>query len=197
MKLRPVYGKKTEMTRLLALLFLASCWTMPPIYKPPTDAAPRPDAQPVVVDAAPAELDSSVDASPAPMDATHVVGAFALGVTTPTGVNCSPGGARIDAMQVQLLINAGGCVPTTLHIEFFGDITTTCDRPTVIQCIEPGTRIIGDMLPLGAYHLLVDGLRAGRVCWSGDASIGVQAGGVPAEQSLTLLDEPGTCGDMP
>ena len=141
---------------------------------------------------------SGVDATPPSDGPTHVVGSFALNVNTTNGpTNCSPAGARIDTMQIALFVNAGPCVVTTVRVETFGEVALRCNgTPAVIQCIEPADRIIGSDLPLGAYHLIVDGIRNGHVCWSGDASIGIQEG-VPSEQALTLLPQPGLCGDVP
>ena len=137
-----------------------------------------------------------VDASDIPDSPTHVTGSFALSVRTSHDTNCSPGGARIDTMELGLQDGIGACVPTTVQIEGLGEFALLCGQVNSVPCFEPTSRIISGPLDPGGYHLQVDGLRGSSLCWRGDASIGVTEG-TPDEHTLFLLASPDTCVGVP
>jgi len=157
---------------------------------------PRPTSPPTAphdaaADAIPYDA-SQADATLPPDGPTHVVGAFALTISTGKTSNCELSGADIGMMLLSLKDGAGNCIITTLHVKNVGDVKTRCNPsvPAPVQCLELSNTIISDTnLELGGYHLTVDGLIDGSTCWRGDASIGVVQG-TPSEQQLVLLKLP-------
>lgn len=164
-----------------------------PVTPAPGDALPPPDAVVLPGDAP----QDAPDAPPLPNDASgHGDGSFAVGITVgATTTNCARAGADITQFDVHLENGAGTCVPVTFRLvggaADGGLARSTCPgspvvTPAVFSCFEPDT-LVTATVPSGGYHLVVDAWVGDRVCWRGDASLGV--GETPDEQTLTLLHQ--------
>lgn len=150
----------------------------------PGDSVRLPDAPP------------ATDAPVAPDGSGHVNGSFAVDVNTGGAQsNCGRTGADLVEIRVSLVDSAGSCTPTSFRLlsSVGGQVTevrSACpSTPASFSCFERDARLSAQGLVVGGYHLLVDGVVAGRVCWKGDASLGVTE--TPDEQSLTLLRQAG------
>jgi hypothetical protein len=147
-----------------------------------------------------AEVDALLlDAEPdAPPDAAptlpHVNGSFAIGVNTDFPSNCGFDAEDVSSFQLSLFDSTGACIPTTFHLmngtQEVAIAHSSCPlAPGILMCFDSPLFVLAQDLPVGGYHLLVEGFTVFGKCWIGDASIGVTE--TPSEQSLTLLRQPG------
>lgn len=184
----------TKLMLILAVILLTGCQpgacksTPPPS---PGEAGVTRDAPPDV-EAPPADA-AETDARALSDAEGHQGGSFAVGIQTGPGLNCGPVGAGISEFRVSLGDSSGSCIPAQFSLVGgtpIPDQRSACpSTPAVFPCFEVATKVSASDLTPGGYHLVVEGVVSGRVCWKGDASLGVSD--TPDEHTLTLLKQEG------
>jgi hypothetical protein len=174
--------------------FSCTCSSSAPA--PQRDAGIHLDAEPP--DSPPVDSAPPAD-SVAPTDAAgHGNGSFAVSIRTDLITSCTRAGADLTEISVALVDASGACLPVVFRlvtgagapVPSLPEARSQCpSSPARFPCFEPDTLVSVQGLEPGGYHLVVEGTTGDRVCWKGDASLGVSD--TPDEQSLTLLRQPG------